>query len=307
MLKKPKNLISIWSEYIKLYEDMKLTSLPEELKQMTKEIRDVIKDDVSNNKSFSKHIETNGLKINLSIEYTKNQKSMYFSDVDIYKLIYENEIIDINVIVEDTEINLNSLMSVINHELRHVYDVFMINDNFDMKPFTDLLLLNRFKKNIDNKKYKYFTDLMYLSFEHEFIARNCMLYDKFVYDGYDKEKLYELFKSTYTYEALIQLQNFNADNFINSFDKNELEQVTKELVKEMNYNFTNANDFYKNWEKYFKDKSEKYLKHAHEMLDLILNQSVKENYKSYVVYPSYRERQINSPQDLLKHIFQYYF
>lgn len=306
-MKKPTNIISIWSDYIKLYEDMKLTSLPEELKQMTKDIRDVIKDDILSNKSFNKFIELHALKINLSIDYTNSNDKIYFSDVDIYKLIYDNEIININVIIKDTEIKLNDLMSVINHELRHVYDVFMINDDFDMKSFTDILSLQRFKKNVNNKKYKYFTDLIYLSFEHEFIARNCMLYDKFVYDGHNKEKLFDLFKTTYTYEALTHLQNFNADSFINSFDVVELKQITRELVKEMKYDFTNINYFYKNWEKYFKDKSKEYLKHAHDMLDYILNQTIKENYKSYVVYPSYRERQINSPQDLLKYIYKDYF
>jgi len=297
-MKKSKNLINRWSEYIKLYEDLELKSIPNELKQLTKDIRNIIKDEIVSNKSFNKYLELHGLKINLSINFIKNSNHIYFSDVNIYDLLHKDTI-DLKIDIQDNIININDLMSIINHELRHVYDTFTINKDSDMKSFSDLLNLKRFTSREDNKNFKYFTDLIYLSFEHELIARNCMLYDKFIYDGLNKTKIYKLFEDTYTYKALIQLQNFNSVLFISKFELDELERVTKSFKEIMSYEFTNVADFYKNWEMYFKNKSKEYLTEAYKCLDIIIDEKIQEQ-KIYEIYPSYRDSSINTWNDILK-------
>ena len=308
MFQKPDNLKNVWLDYIELYEDLKQKSIPEELKILTKDIRDILKTDVENNKSFIKYIDLHNFKFNLQVIFNIGDNKTYFSDVNVYDVIY-NDVVNLKINIIDNVIHMNDLMSVINHELRHVYDILNVNDDYNMKSFLDLLNFISFKNdnNID-PKFKYFNWLIYISFEHELIARNCMIYDKFI--GVNKSTIYDLFKKSKIYEELMNLENFNSMKFIIGFNLQELIDLTNKFNDKMKNNYKvdkdNIFNYYKKWEEFFKQKSKEYLQEAYKMIDIVIQNEINENqiFKPYDKYPSYKEVKYNTVFKIYQHIYK---
>lgn len=296
-----------WSKYIKIYEEF-INGIPDNFKIILKKVRV----DVGNpTNSFIKilDLEKYGLvkdvKIRLNVNFEKSDIVDYYSNINIFELLdfkKVKKLIDVPINIRDLSINIDKLISVISHEIRHVYDVYIINDDVDMKSFIKSLHLHRLRKDrIFNDEFENFLNLIYLSLEHELVARNTMIYENFINCNCDKEKLYNLFEKTYIYESLTMLKNFSSNNILNT-DKNKLLENTNtfiEFFEEKTINIEDLDNYYKKWEEYFKTKFEKYLKEAYKVLDDIDNNIIKEKFHP-IKYPSYKE--CSNIKEILKNI-----
>jgi hypothetical protein len=270
------------NSYIKLFEDFNQKSLPSLIKKISYIIR---KDIINNgNNSYNKEYNIDGIHINLIVDYKKSYKQPYYSNVNIYDVISGKEPIDIKVIVNDLKIDVDYLMSIISHEIRHIYDVYTVVDDTEMLDFVKSIAV--FK----NKNRNEFVNLVYLSLAHELIARNNMLYELYRYINItDKDKLYEIFKKSYVFKALEDLKNFNANLFIS---KNvDLYEFTLNFSKDIGDDFDgDLKKYYSKWEEFFHKKSDEFLGYVDNMLDDIIN-DIKNNkiYERLCGFVSYNE------------------
>lgn len=275
-----------WLSYLKTYEDFN-KNIPDVLKKLFKDIKDIIGTQTD---SFEKSINLNDLNfcdiiINIKVNFNKlnNNKPyhkkdiIYYSNININDLIENNDIIDIPIDISDVNINMNKLISVISHEIRHIYDVYTINDESDMESFIRTLYYNKLSKSENNNDFKYFLYLVYLSLEHELIARNTMIYEMFIECNCSKEELIKLFEDSYIYESFIKLNDFNYTNLKNI--PNIIEKVN-DFINYFGGNICQNNDdvilFFTNWKEYFKNKSDEYIIESYKIIDDVFNM-IKEN------------------------------
>lgn len=274
------------NNYIKLFEDFNQKSLPSLIKKISYIIR---KDIINNgNNSYNKEYNIDGIHINLIVDYKKSYKQPYYSNVNIYDVISGKEPIDIKVIVNDLKIDIDYLMSIVSHEIRHIYDVYTVVDDAEMLDFVKSIAV--FK----NKNRNEFVNLVYLSLEHELIARNNMLYELYRYINItDKNKLYKIFKKSYVFKALEDLKNFNANLFISKND--DLYDFTLNFSKDIGDDFNgDMKKYYSKWEEFFHKKSDEFLGYVDNMLDDIIN-DIKNNkiYERLCGFVSYNEDILN--------------
>jgi len=285
---------SKWNNYIKIYEEF-VKGIPDDLKEIFLKIR---KDIGNRESSFEEIIDLEsygmikGVKIRFVVEFEKSDQTDYYSNINIFELLdpKENKIIDVPIHIRDKSMDVDKLISVISHEIRHVYDAYIVNNESDIESFVKSLYLYKIRKNTAaDKEFDYFLNLVYLSLEHELIARNTMIYENFINCRCDKEELFTLFEKTFIYESLVMLRNFDHKTILKG-DRNELIKNTKKFVeffKEYT-DIENIEEFYKNWEIYFKNKSDEYLKEAYDVLDTICSEEIKEKFHP-LKYPSYKE------------------
>lgn len=295
-------------KFLKLYEDFSKKSTPEELKYIASQIRpDLIK---NGNSSFSKNYEFGNYRFNLNIDYTKGSKQPYFSDIYFTELFRDpEEHVNIPVKIIDEEIDINYLLSIITHEIRHLYDILHIINEYEVIEFYKGLQLEPFKKTPYNK----FTNYVYLCLEHELIARHNMLYSMFRWlNVTDKKELYKLYLKTYSYESLTQLENFNHINFIAQFNEKSLIFYTNEFIKNVakETNFCNNKEdlihFYKKWSDFFKEKSTEYLNYVDDMLNDII-QDIQNDKTFENKFWEYNEYNINGAYKIFKEFYNQIF
>lgn len=274
------------NNYIKLFEDFNQKSLPSLIKKISYIIRKDITD--NGNNSYNKEYNIDGIHINLIVDYKKSYKQPYYSNVNIYDVISGKEPIDIKVIVNDLKIDIDYLMSIVSHEIRHIYDVYTVVNDAEMLDFVKSIAV--FK----NKNRNEFVNLVYLSLEHELIARNNMLYELYRYINItDKNKLYKIFKKSYVFKALEDLKNFNANLFISKND--DLYDFTLNFSKDIGDDFNgDMKKYYSKWEEFFHKKSDEFLGYVDNMLDDIIN-DIKNNkiYERLCGFVSYNEDILN--------------
>jgi hypothetical protein len=249
-------------DYLNIFENFQEKSIPSIIKKISYIIR---KDIINNgNNNFDKIYNIDNININLIIDYRKTEKQPYYSNVNIYDIISGNEPINIKVLVRDISIDINYLMSVISHEIRHVYDIYTISDDIEIKDFQKSLIVSKFKGHND------FINLVYLSLEHELIARHNMLYELFRWiEITDKNELYNIFKKSYTYTSLNYLKDFNHVNFINR--TTNLKDFTLNFSKSINDKFDgNLLEYYKKWETFFHNKYNEFMSYIDNMLDDVI-------------------------------------
>lgn len=226
------------------------------------------------------------------VNFTKSNNKLYYSNVNIYNLLYDNKKIVIPIFIEDNEIDKDRLVSIISHELRHIYDIYTIESDSDMLNFIRSLQISIIKKDIDNK-YEQFLYLVYLSLEHELLARYTMLYAQYKNCNCSREKLYKIFEKSYLFKFFELLDDFDSLKFVNNFDINLLLKFTDIFNKHFKgdecNNLEDLKKYYKNWENYFKEKSKEYLEISYKVLDDLSNNIIKEVYY-YNKYSSYNEK-----------------
>jgi len=250
------------NNFIKLkyiYENFDFKSIPEEIKELSK----IIKNDISK-QIFKKYDLGDGIEIEIILKYSQNSKP-YYSNINIFNILNQDKNIPIIINVEKNY-DLNYLMGIISHELRHIYDIFTISNDIEMIEFQKSLYI----KTLKNKN-KDFLDLVYLSLEHELIAYNNMLYETYRWLNItDKSKLLNLIKESYTYKSLYKLKNFNHMSFIKKY--NNLETFVLEFSDLFGDKYNgNVSDYFKQWELFFKDKAKTYLKQIDIMIDEVIN------------------------------------
>jgi len=276
---------------LKNFESFEEKSVPHLLKKISSIIR---KDIISNgNKSFNKSYSIDGIDCNIKVNYKFGDHQPYYSNVNIYEILTEpDKNINIPINVVDKDIDINYLMSIILHELRHIYDIYTVADDIEMNEFLKAYGFDKFKK----MKFPFFTDLVYLSLEHELIARHNMLYELFRWINItDKNKLYEIFKKSYTYTALNELKKFDYIKFIKSNDISQLIIFTKQFILHMKTNeiINNENDlyiYYKKWSEFFIEKSNEFALYVDDLLDDVINDVMNNKvYERMCGYISYNE------------------
>ena len=271
----------LWFKYIKTYESFN-KKIPDELKKIFKEVRNIIGNPVE---SFNIDIDLNkfnfcNLIIELEVSFEKlksgvsyeDKDIIYYSNININDLVLGKNRTKIPIIVKDLFLNVDKLSSVISHEIRHIYDVYMINEESDMKSFIKSIYYTELYKSDDNNYFLNFLNLIYLSLEHELIARNTMIWEMFSYCKCSKEELYKLYHQSYMYKSF---------DILKSFDYNLLIDETNIIQKVNNFinyfggtlcnNDADITTFFDNWKKYFNDKSEEYLNEGYKILEDILS------------------------------------
>jgi hypothetical protein len=187
----------------------------------------------------------------------------YEGAFNIFDYIHGNH--EINIYIEIFNINnidKNELMSLIYHELTHIFQFLFFKDS-DLSKYS-------VSKNkginiaLQLPKMEEFTIRVYYSLQHELDATLNMIQN---YLRIQKSKtlthLNSILKTYEPYQHLESLETFNYKKFIDSFkDKNEILYYTNIINKEFNYReitINELNDYYKKWDKRFKRVAKKYL------------------------------------------------
>ena len=281
------NRFTDFQKYIKLFEDMKYKDTIPELQNIIDIIKSKLKT-INKKKSFKETIDFYDnsffpFKLLLNVDFNQSNDKTYHSDIDIlYYLKTQSDDVEINITVYDTHIDLNEIASIIHHELRHILDIYSINDDADMESFLKINFIEQFKKGYKglNKNLDNFMILIYCSLEHELIARNNMVYDKLKYLHIkDKKELIEKYKETWIYKYLKILSEFNSKSFVDSVPPKLLIDFSNILIKEYNKNLIikSIDDLYylyAGFEKYFKDKSYEYLELSDNTINKIINEKI---------------------------------
>jgi hypothetical protein len=212
------------------------------------------------------------IKFKLAITWDKDD-----SIIDYFGYVNQNEVKNskfkqfrVNVEIIDKELDYYELYSIINHELKHVYDMYhninYINDVLDTT--------NIEEKYKDSDVFSSVIHLCYAASIHEMDARKSMLYDKLRWlKLFDKDYLIEEFKKSYIYKESMNLIHFDYTPLF-TIDKHELFLFTKDLVSvfykmDIDENF-DLKKFYENLAVNFKTLSEKHLKKCYKVIDELI-------------------------------------
>jgi len=282
-----KQSIKKWNQFIdensQIFEDFKDKSFP----VLLKKIYSLIRKDIINNGDnfFNNNYQIDSFNIDIVINYQKGNKEPYYSNINIYDILTEPEkpvIIPVKIV--DDKIDIDYLMSIISHEIRHIYDIYTVSGDVEIQEFVKSMTISKFKN-----KCPEFVELVYLSLEHELITRHNMLYEMYRYINIiDKDKLFEIFKKSFVYEALTKLQNFDYLEFIK---KPDILEFTKEFSESIGDQFDgDLIKYYSNWNNFFKQKSQEFIEYVNDILDDII-EDVKNNeiYERLCGYISYNE------------------
>ena len=263
-----------WTYYIK---ESELIEFP------LKKYLSIIKDKLNLNKQ-NQHIKLDfdSIYVNIYIDYNKTDDVNYNGKTDILTAL-KDEFKSFNVYIEIDDIIINErlTLSLIQHELKHIYDLLF--DESKENTFLKIKPINILKNKYEYlKEFYYFIHLVYESLEHELKARNSMIYERFRWlKNYDKQLIKNEFKNTYIYKSLINMSNFNTNQFIEQFTLNQLINITNDFILiygdgDYGYKINNKNelfDFYNYWEKYFKSMSKEYLEKAYKIIDELIKDS----------------------------------
>lgn len=208
------------------------------------------------------------MRVRLVVDFmVSNNTPDYHSNINIYHVIFGRDELEIPIRVRDAALDVSRLNGVIAHELKHVYDVLTVNDQCDMESFIKAMHLRYIQD------FPEFADRVYLSLEHEFIARETSMYQEFDRPDLSRTELDTLFEKSYVREALTYVGSFEAESFVSGKDPATLLEYTNRFV---NYfggtpvsEITELKPFYLGWERFFRKTSEEYLDDARHVLDRI--------------------------------------
>lgn len=298
MINLDKNKLSKYAEFVK--ETLDPYKLTLGIKSFNR-----IKEDVYTIHGDLKELSTNLFSEfnNLSLPYTKlivfgglefdliiKQTNRYNSAVDWNKFLKG----DYEIVVEvPVNYDINYLISIIIHEFRHIIDFTDGNLNNGVSSFDMELNLRKFS---DDVNFNDFFILIYISLEHELVARNNQIYPYIKFKNLTKEQSLEILKTSFIWKSLQQLKNFNVDNFISKFESNELIHITNEFIKDVLYDNETViesteelKEFYTLFDKYFNETSEKWLKLLLREVDSIYERQRYYNYHNNDIIDGYKD------------------
>jgi hypothetical protein len=245
-------------KFKELLEDMSERTIPGLLKSFSEILLNDLKD-----KSFpySKSYNHDVFDINLSII----PSNRYYSNIDVFKVITKTGPIDIKVEIKP-DYDIYYIIATIIHEIRHIYDIYTVNFDSDMQSFIRCRGLSKLKNN----NYRWFINMIYLSLEHELIARNNMIYPFIKFRNVDIDEAKKIVKTSFINKSFVLLEEFDYNMFINSIDKDELVKLTnifnKEVLNQTDI-ITDVVEFYKKWEDFFKQTSIEWRKEIDNEID----------------------------------------
>jgi hypothetical protein len=232
--------------------------LPEELLTIPGDLKD-LSEKLTNEFSniylpYRKLINFGGIEVDVEIR----QSNKYYSNVDWVKFLKGDYEIIIEVI---NNYDINYVISTIIHEIRHMIDFTDENLNSGLSSFDMDRNLRKYNIGIFNEFYI----LVYISLEHELVARNNQIYPYIKFRNISKEKSLEILKQSFIWKALQILKEFDHISFVSGFDENALINITNNFIKDCLYdnetiieNKTDLLNFYKTWSVYFNELSKKW-------------------------------------------------
>lgn len=226
-------------ESITIHGDLKDLSA-----ELTKEFSNI-------NLPYTKLLSFGGIEVDIKII----QSNRNYSSVDWIKFLRgDNEIL----IEVEPNYDINYVISTIIHEIRHMIDFTDENLNSGLSSFDIDKNLRRYNIDIFNEFYV----LVYISLEHELVARNNQIYPYIKFKNLKKEDSIQILKQSFIWKALQMLKEFDYEKFINKFDQQVLINITNSFIKDCLYdhdqNIENESDlikFYKVWDEYFNEVS----------------------------------------------------
>jgi hypothetical protein len=205
---------------------------------------------------YTKLLNFGGIEVDIKII----QSNRNYSNVDWVKFLKG----DYEVTIEVEEgYDINYVISTIIHEIRHMIDFTDENINSGLSSFD--MDRNLRKYNID--VFHEFFILVYISLEHELVARNNQIYPYIKFKKLTKEESIEILKQSFIWKALEMLKEFDYKKFVSKFDESILINITNNFIKDCLYdndtiieNTEEVLTFYKIWEDYFNEVSGKWEK-----------------------------------------------
>jgi hypothetical protein len=201
------------------------------------------------NLPFNKKYEIFGVNFDVSISFGNS----YSSNIDWNKFM--NDVYEIDIEVPNNY-DYNYLVSVLIHEIRHIIDFSDGAKSSGLSSFIMDINLRKFNVGL----FSDFYILVYLSLEHELLARNNQIYPYIKFKNIYKEDSLEILKNSFIWQSLQYLNDFDSSLFISKFDSNYLIDITNSfIINVLHDNETrieNKNDlikFYHIWEGHFKD------------------------------------------------------
>lgn len=226
---------------------------------------------------YSKLLSFGGIEIDLIIKKSRD----YYSNIDWIKFLNGDYEIVIDV-VEDYDINY--VVSMIIHEIRHMIDFSDENLNSGLSSFD--IDRNLRKYNIDI--FREFFTLVYISLEHELVARNNQIYPYIKFKNLTKEESLEILKSSFIWKSIQMLRNFDYKNFVFKFNESDLMNITNGFIRDCLYDNGSSVEsredllnFYRIWDEYFREVSEKWENLIFREVDMVYERKVSFHHTDY--------------------------
>lgn len=173
---------------------------------------------------------------------------------------FMNDIYEIDIKVPN-RYDLNYLVSTLIHELRHIIDFSDGAKSSGLSSFLMDIHLRDFNVGLFSEFYI----LVYLSLEHELLARNNQIYPYIKFKNLSKKESLDILKKSFISIALQNLNNFDPSRFIKKFKTGDLIEKTNSFIKNVLHDkeiiIEDDNDlieFYNIWNEHFKEISKKW-------------------------------------------------
>jgi len=238
----------------------------------------------------------------------------YHGDFNIFDFINGIYRINIDIITRNIKLlDYNKMLAIIQHELTHIYEILVYKGDTSKSTFNKIPIVNTIKVDRSNNMHD-FTYRLYLSLEHELNAIISMIH-AYLY-GHDNKEYNYLKNELNNYEPyknILYLKNFNYIDFINKFEnKEELLKITNIINKEFSYKEISINElerYYKKWNKFFINISNKYLKKIDKILRYTVTKNESFEYHCYSSVPlyddySYKNYINNNYKELINELFE---
>ena len=227
---------------------------------------------------YSKLLNFGGIELDIKII----QSNRYYSNVNWFDFLNGNNEVTIEVI---PNYDINYLVSTIIHEIRHIIDFTDENLNVGLSSLDVDLNLRKYKTSFEE-----FYILVYISLEHELVARNNQIYPYIKFKNLTKEESLNILKRSFIWQALEMLTKFDYKSFIEKFKEEELIEITNNFIKDCLYDnettIDNTNDlisFYKTYDEFFQETAEKWKSILLKEMDMLYERKVSSFYE-YIPY-----------------------
>lgn len=235
---------------------------------------------------YNKMLSFGGIEISIRII----QSNRYYSNIDWFKFLKGDYELIIEVI---DSYDINYLVSLLIHEIRHMVDFSDASNNSGLSSFDMDFNLRKYR----NEKFMDFYTLVYLSLEHELVARNNQIYPYIKFKNLSKEKSLDILRESFLWESLSLLKSFDYIYFINKFDDDELIEITNNFIVDCLFDKENKIEnkevlleFYKIWDIYFNELSDKWKNLLLREVDIVYERKnfdidfyYRSNYKNVII------------------------
>lgn len=216
----------------------------------------------------------------------------YSSGINFMDLMEkEDNKIRINLTVPNSY-DKDYLNSTIIHELRHCLDFLDENQNADTSSF--IIDMNRHNFNLG--LYFEFMKLIYISLEHELVARNNQIYPYIKFKNLTRDDSIKILKSSFIWSYLEDLKTFDVKSFINKFNIDELLNTTNRFIEnclqDLNYKVNDVDglyDFYNKWNDYFIMTSDNWKLEIFKEVDRLYEKNLSEILDNNIIHKLIKE------------------